>query len=981
MSRIKNRKLVYLVTGLILNVFIFFAVNADVEIKTDTNGYKYETIKDNEQLGRLYTLPNGLKVYLVRNKVKPLIETRIVVGAGSKNDPDTNTGLAHYLEHMMFKGNEKIGTVNWEAEKPYIDKISDLYDKYKSAKTKQEKEKIYSEIDKLSSEAAKYAAPNELDVIVQNLGGNGYNAYTTNDETVYVLSIPSNELEKWVKLERVRFGGLVLRLFHTELETVYEEFNKNQDNDFFWVLKDVNKRLYSGHPYGEKTTIGRPEDLKNPSMKAIMGFYDKYYTANNMAMILSGDFDYDKTIKIIANNWSDFKQNKNLTSKEYTAKDFNKIAVDEVYGKQTEFVAIAYRFNGEIDQPESVKLGLLTEILQNDKAGIFDLNISQKQKLLSVDKVLMSNKDYTTLLLVGVPKQGQSLEEAKNIILAEIENLKKGNFSDELVEAIRNNVKLGREQAKDSNAYLVERFRNIFINGKTIDSMITAENQFDSLTKEDVVKFANEKFKDNYVIVYKKSGENNLKVSVDKPKITPLELNSNNRSAFAKELMNEKVKNIDPKFLDYKKDMKSFKLNNKNDVYYIKNETSNIFKLAYVIERGSHDDRELKIALDYLDYLGTGKYAPEEFGEELYKYALNLNIDLKPDRITIVLSGLDSSFDKGVELLQDHILNSKADKEIFDNYVGDIITGRTEIKKNKSAAISGAINYVTYGPNNPFNNMISDEELRKINPEDLVKKIKDLSNYKHEVFYFGPKEMSELKTPLNNKLEVKTPKPGEKTQKYTEQEMDSNKVYYANYEGVQNEILILTKEGKFTLENLPYSMLFGALYSEGLSSIPFQKLREEKALAYTAYSYINVPDNKEKSFYLISYIGTQADKTDDAVSSFMDLLNNFVVTEDQFNKSKDLILKSIENQRIIKDDIYQSYLASKKLGLSTDPREYVYNKVKAMTYGDFKNYFQNNIVNKKYNIVIVGRKENILKTNIEKYGTVKELSLEELFGF
>ncbi|MBP9478998.1 MAG: insulinase family protein [Sebaldella sp.] len=981
MKQVKNRKLSYLLTALLLNILIFFTISAEVEVKTDINGYKYETVKNNEDLGRLYTLPNGLKIYLVQNKLRPQIETRIVVGSGSKNDPDTNTGLAHYLEHMMFKGNEKIGTVNWEAEKPYIDKITNLYESYKSAKTTKEKERIYSEIDKLSSEAAKYVAPNELSVIVQSLGGSGYNAYTTNDETVYVLSIPSNELEKWVRLERTRFGGLVLRLFHTELETVYEEFNKNQDNDFFWVINDVNKKLYSGHPYGEKTTIGRPEDLKNPSMKAIMGFYNQYYVANNMAMILSGDFDYDKTIKIISENWSDFRQNKNLTFKEYTAKDFNKIAVDEVYGKQTEFVAIAYRFNGEIDQVESVKLGLLTEVLQNDKAGLFDINISQKQKLLSVDKVLMSNKDYTTLMLVGVPKQGQSLEDAKNTILTEIDNLKKGNFNNELVESIMNNVKLGREVARDNNAYLVERFRNMFINGKSLDSVITAENQFDSLTKDDIIQFANEKFKDNYVVVYKKSGENNLKVSVDKPKITPLELNSNNRSEFAKKIMNEKVKDIAPKFLDYKKDMKSFKLNNKNDVFYIKNDTSKIFKLAYVIDRGSYNDKELRTALDYLDYLGTDKYAPEAFGEELYKYALNLNIDLKPDYVTIVLSGLDSSFDKGVELLQDHILNSKADKEIYDNYIDDILKGRMEVKKNKGAATSAAINYVTYGAKNPFNSIITNEELKQLNPEDLVKKIKDLSNYKHEVFYFGPREMSELKKPLNNKLEVKNPKVIEKSQKYVEQDMDTNKVYYANYEGVQNDILILTKEGKFNLENLPYSMVFGSLYSEGLSSIPFQKLREEKALAYTAYSYINVPDNKEKSYYLISYIGTQADKTNDAISSFMDLLNNFVVTEDQFNKSKDLILKSIENQRILKDDIYQSYLTSKKMGLGTDPREYVYNNVKSMTYDDFRNFFKNNIENKKYNIVIVGKKENILKSNVEKYGTLKELSLEELFGY
>ena len=978
---IKSKRFSWVLFGLILNIFLFSLLRADVELKTDKNGYTYETVKENENLGRLYTLPNGLKVYMAQNKLKPVIETRIVVGTGSKYDPSDNTGLAHYLEHMMFKGNEIIGTVNWEAEKPYIEEITNLYEEHKKAKTQKEKNAVYARIDKLSYEAAKYAAPNELDIIVKSIGGKKYNAFTNNDETVYVLEIPSNELERWLELERTRFGGLVLRLFHTELETVYEEFNQNQDNDFFWVINDINKRLYSGHPYGEKTTIGRAEDLKNPSMTAIMDFYNKYYVANNMAIILSGDIDYDNTIKLLTKYWGDFRKNDKLEFKEYTAKDFTKIAVDTVEGRQTDFVAVAYRFDGEINQSESVKLGLLAEMIQNDKAGLIDLNVLQKQKVLSLDKVILSSRDYTTFMLVGIPKAGQSLEDVKNIILEEINNLKTGNYNDDLIQSVKNNVELGREQAKDNNGYLVDRFKNLFINNKNMDSMLAAETEFDSLTKDDMVKFSNDRFKDNYVVVYKKTGENKLKVSVEKPKITPLDLNNTNRSEFAKELMNEKTKNISPKFLDFKKDMQSFKLPNKNDVYYIKNTTSDIFKLAYVIDRGSYNDRELKIALNYSDYLGTEKYTPEEFGEILYKNALNISVDMNSENVIIVLSGLDKSFEKGLEILQDYVLNIKADSEIYKNYTDDLITGKNEVKKNKNVAINGISNYIMYGSKNPFNDVPSNEEIKNMDPDELVKKIKDLFNYKHEVFYFGPRDISTLKLPLNNNLEVKNPKTEKAPDKYKEQKITENKIYYANYDSIQNDIMILSKEGKFTLEMLPYSMLYSTLYSEGLSSIPFQKLREGKALAYSAYSYIKSPDKRDNSFYLISYIGTQSDKTDDAISSFKGLLDEFIVTEDQFIKAKELILKNIENQRIIKDDIYQAYLGNRRLGLKDDPRKYVYNKVKSMTYGEFKAFFEENISNQKYNMIIIGKKENILKADLEKYGTLKELKLEEIFGY
>ena len=507
--RIKE-KISNLVITAAFSAVIFTPGHAETEIKTDSNGFKYESVKNNEELGRMYTLSNGMKIYLVSNKLKPEIETRIVINAGSKNDPDDSTGLAHYLEHMMFKGNDKIGTVNWDAEKPYIDKISDLYENHKNVKNQKEKTKIYNEIDKLSSEAAKYAVPNELDIIVQSMGGENFNAYTTDDNTVYMLTIPSNEKEKWIKLERIRFENLVLRLFHTELETVYEEFNGSQDDDTFWVTTDIDKKLYNGHPYGEKTTIGTPEDLKNPSMKSRMKFYQTYYTADNMAIVMAGDFDYDSTIKTISDYWSDFRQNKNPIRKEFTAKELNQPGIDTLYGKQTESVAIAYRFFGDKDLTESIKLDLLAEILSNQKAGLFDLNIMLKQKVLDATVDIINRKDYTTLLLSGIPKEGQTLEEVKEILLKEAENLKNGNFSDELVESVKNNIKLDKEVDKENNSYLAERFINLFTNGGSLDDIIKTDTECKKVTKDGIEKFANKTLKIFCVVIIKHHGENKL---------------------------------------------------------------------------------------------------------------------------------------------------------------------------------------------------------------------------------------------------------------------------------------------------------------------------------------------------------------------------------------------------------------------------------------------------------------------------------------
>ena len=244
-------------------------------IHTDKNGFSYASVSNDQNGVRIYTLKNGLKVYLAKNTDAPRIQTYIAVRTGSNNDPKDNTGLAHYLEHMMFKGTSKIGSQNWEKEKILIQEISDLYEQHKAEKDPEKKKLIYKKIDEVSQEASKYAIANEYDKAISSLGATGTNAHTWFDETVYKNNIPSNELEKWFKVEQERFSELVLRLFHTELEAVYEEFNRGQDNDWRLVSYELMDALFPTHPNGQQTTIGESEHLKNPSMVAIHKYFDK----------------------------------------------------------------------------------------------------------------------------------------------------------------------------------------------------------------------------------------------------------------------------------------------------------------------------------------------------------------------------------------------------------------------------------------------------------------------------------------------------------------------------------------------------------------------------------------------------------------------------------------------------------------------------------------------------------------------------------
>ena len=293
---------------LILLAIVYFTINAKKQMDKIENNYK--SIPNDPLKARVYTLDNGLKVYLTSYKDAPRVQTNIAVRAGSKNDPENATGLAHYLEHMLFKGTDIYGTLDYEKEKPLLDQIELLYEEYRSIDMSDDtnRNRVWNKIDSVSGLAAKYAIANEYDKMVTSLGAKGTNAYTSNEKTVYINDIPSNQIEKWLKLEAERFRMPVFRLFHTELEAVYEEKNISLGNDGRKMFQALMDGLFPTHQYGQQTTIGTIEHLKNPSLTEIRKYFNKYYVPNNMAICLSGDFDYDETIKLVDKYWGSFER-------------------------------------------------------------------------------------------------------------------------------------------------------------------------------------------------------------------------------------------------------------------------------------------------------------------------------------------------------------------------------------------------------------------------------------------------------------------------------------------------------------------------------------------------------------------------------------------------------------------------------------------------------------------------------------------------
>jgi len=950
------------------------------EAKKDANGFSYETVANDPTGLRLYTLDNGLKVYMSKNTDEPKIQTYIAVRAGSNYDPKESTGLAHYLEHMVFKGTDEIGTLDWEKEKKYLDQISDLYEKHRAETDPDKKLELYRKIDEVSLEASQFSVANEYDKMTSSLGATGTNAHTWFEETVYKNKIPANELGKWLALEEERFSQLVLRLFHTELEAVFEEFNRGQDNDGRKSYAAMLEGLFPNHPYGQQKTIGTAEHLKNPSLVDINNYFDKYYVPNNMAMVLVGDLDFDKTIAEVNQTFGKLKKKKVTHPVLPKEKPITSVVTKEVFGPTAESIGLAFRAGGVNTMDEKL-VTLCDMILANGNAGLIDLNLNQKQVVQSAGCSTTFLNDYGYHSFRGSPKEGQSLDEVKTLLLEQINKLKKGEFEEWMIEAVVNDLKKSQLQQYENSTALASAYYNAFIHHENWSDKVKFLDDLKAVSKQELVVFANEFYKDNYVVTYKRKGEDKNIVKVSNPGITPVNLNRDKSSEYMKNFNKMESKDLEPVYVDYASAIKETKTENGLSVSYIENETNDLFNLNIIFDMGSDNDKKLGLAVGYLAYLGTDKYSAEELKKEFYKLGVDYSVNASGEQTFVGLSGLKENLPKGLELLEHLWENAVADQEAYNKYVESIAKGRQNNKTSKGSILrSGLLNFAKYGENSRLRNIIPVSELNAINPQELVELTKGMKNYKQRMFYYG-KDVNSAVSALNTFHKVSGElKEYPEAMAYLEKETGGN-VYFVDYDMVQSEMMFLAKGEPFKAENMAASTLFNTYFGGGLSSIVFQEIRESKSLAYSAWSSYSTARKKDDANYVMAYIGTQANKMPEAVEAMMNLMSDMPEAEDQFNAAKEATLKKLAAQRITKSNVFWSYERLKKLGINNDNREAMYNAIKNMKMEDLRNFFNKNIKGENYNVMVIGNKKDIDFKALKKLGEVQEMDVDYLFNY
>lgn len=941
----------------------------------------YETVNNDPMKARIYTLPNGLKVYLTKNAEKPEIQTFIVVKAGGQQDPLESTGLAHYEEHLMFKGTSQYGTTDYEAEKPNLQAIDSLYELYGQTTDAAERKAIYHLIDSFSYESSKIAIANEFDKMMDGIGATRLNAYTSNDRTCYHEVIPSGELRRWAMIESGRFKDLVIRGFHTELEAVYEEYNMRSSNDQGKVLLAINNILYPDIPYRQHEVIGTPEHLKNPSLINIKKFYNTYYRPNNVAICLSGDLDFDHAMDIIEEYFGDWEPNENLPKFSIPEQAPLAAAKDTVvYGQEAPMTWLGWTFPA-LNHEDMDVVTIIDAILQNGKVGFFD-QLMQQQQILDAGEFCYPGNDYSTYLLIGIPKEGQSLKEVKDLMLAQVERLKAGDFSDELLTAIINNARKDQMVSLQSNNARDNVFLQSFIYDIPYADLVHEVDRLADITKDDVVRVANKYFTDKYACVYKEQSAKMNAVKVDKPIITPIEMNRDKSSEFCQNLLAMQAERLTPQFLDFEKDLNQSTLAKGQQLLSRQNKENELFTLSFIINKGHNQAPELSMAESMMQYLGTGEMSAMELQMQLYALASDMRISVNADHTVLTISGLQENLQPTLNLLEAWLLTAQPDEAIYQELVRDALQAHELNKKDQDACFSALTDCGLDGFDAVRRTTLTPAQMKALSSEQLLAELRALVPAISRVTYFGPATEKDITKLLDacRLIELGEAEARLEEAPIAHQQVDKTEVWIAPYDAPAVYLMSYANWGEvYDMKDEAIIRLFNEYFSGSMGAVVFQEMREARSLAYHASARYSMPEYKGQNNIFYTFIISQNDKLQDCVETFRQICNELPISESAFEQAKASLMKGIEQRRYVRAAPINAYIGFERQGWDHDYYQDLYEIIPTITMDDMVAFQKEHVANRTYRHLLLGNPKDLDMNYLKTLGPVRQLTLEDIF--
>jgi predicted Zn-dependent peptidase len=931
----------------------------------------------------IYQLANGLTVYLTVNREEPRFYAETAIRAGSVNDPDDLTGMAHYMEHMLFKGTSRIGTVDFEKEKVHLDKIEELYEQHFVETDSTKRKEIYAQINAEVQQASQYAIPGEIDRLFTAMGERGLNAGTSQEFIYYHVDLPANRLEQWAKVEAERFREPVFRLFQTELETVYEEMNMRYiDNKDRLIRNAVNRLLFKNHPYG-RPIIGTVEDLKNPSIRRMYDFYNTYYVPNNMALILSGDIDVQKTIETIDAEFSGWESRKLPKPRKWKEKKIKSVERDTVYYPGEEFVLLAFRTIPSTHK-DTEALQLFDMILDNAAAGLINLNLNQQQKVRQAGSYTSSHglsNDYGAQHLWGIPKEGQSLKEVEQLLIEQIEQIKRGEFEEWLIPAIVTDFKKSLKQRLEGNGSRAGMLRSSFLAREKWDHSRRKIERMEKVTKKDVTKVAKKYFKDGYISGYRLDGPAEIP-AVEKPELDKIDIDASRQSEFFQQIASIPYEEIEPAYIVPGRDFTKKEIRDGVDLYYSRNPLNDLFSFTISVDIGTLADNRMRVATELMDKSGTQRFSAEDLKKEWYKLGTDFSIGAGDQRTTISISGLDENFAASLALLVEFTGGPTADDATLADRIGIILKNREDAVKDHRTIHQALYRYNRFGDMAYYRRIIPNDKLQQLTKEELHGLISGLTGYEQTLSYTGSLSADQVLKTLADSYplaeELQTPPP------YHVMDIrrpEQTEIYFFDKEMAQAQVRIEFGDVTYSEFLTPAVTLYNEYFYGGMAGIVFQELREARALAYRVGALYFQGDRKADQNLMVGVIGTQADKTIDAVDAFVDLLDNLPVSPERFAAAQHALVSKYRTERLGFRQVLGSVRQWEKQEVPIDPRSWRFGEIQKADLDRVLQFHQEHIQNRPKLISIVGDRNKIDMESLARHGKIVELTIDDLFAF
>jgi predicted Zn-dependent peptidase len=952
-----------------------------------------------------YKLPNGLTVIVQVDHRLPKVHGVVVVRAGSINDPEDATGLAHYLEHMMFKGTQEMGTIDWPKEKVHYDKIVQLYEQLGKTSSKKERESIQLQINEESLKAAEYAVPNEFSKLLDNIGCTYVNAGTGKDQTSYFSTFPSSQVERWLSVYSQIFENPVFRGFQAELENVYEEYNMYADRQQTQLSEILMKNIFKQTPYG-RDIIGYADHLKNPSLTKLQKFFEDYYVPSNMALVLCGDIDMAKVKPLIETTFGKWPAKAALQESVAEEAPFKGRELMKVKGGNFDFTMLDFRGVPQKHE-DNLLLSVCTSILNNGQSGLLDqysidntaLGVSAQNSGMKnagvIEMTFIPNAqsyydgpDFANISSAEAYKNAmremerariRAREAGEGLMLSQLKRLKEGDYPDWILESVKTtyiNSYIRRQESILSRANELSLY---FSMGKDLDEYLNYIERVKAITKDDIAQIAKKYFTDNYLVFQVTSGTIRTK-PIEKPEYKPLVFpNAEKPSAYAQAFYKIPTPEQAIPYIDFDKDVKISTLRTGPTLHYSVNPITDFFSLTVRFGAGVEKVKELEY-VGLLNFAGAGGFDVQNFKSKLAELNTNLNVASDESYTYVRMQGPGANFTRALSLLNTFITRPALyDRQVSRLAESQRYSRKTEQEEPKEVA-DALEEYVRYGQKSSYLDRITIKEMRSLKAANIVAAFKTATEYETAIFYNGTLSEIQLKMQLEQSLKMsETTKKSEGLIIKEDNKVTENTIYFVNFPSLQSQVRLFANGKAFNVNEQAIITAFNSYFSGGFTGLVLQELRENHSLAYGAGAVYRRPPLANKPSQFEGEVQTQSDKTLIALDLFMDLIRDMPKKTERVETLKRYLELSAVNRPDFRE--YAQYIEnSKLLGYTDDPMKTLMPSYKNMTLDDIYAFWQANIKDAPMAIMIVGNKKNIDMKALAKYGKIVEIKLKDIFS-